>query len=169
MIRKNPRAVLLFLGPQGYVSPSWLTDRTQAPTWNYASAQFVVDIEFIEDEPRMAALMRDLVGAAEAGRERAWSIDDMGPRYSRLVQAVIGFHARIRDVRAKFKLGQDERDENYAEIIKGLAGEPADELSSSGCPAATRTARRQPMINRRNCWSRSVPSHSRQSRHSGVA
>ena len=128
-IRRNPRALFLFLGPHGYVSPSWLTDRTQAPTWNYASAQFVVDIEFIEDESRMEALMRDLVGAVEAGRERAWSIDDMGPRYTRLVRGVIGFHARIRDARVKFKLGQDERDENYAEIIQGLAGNLDAELS----------------------------------------
>ena len=37
-LQAEPRASLLFLGPHGYVSPSWFADRTQAPTWNYASA-----------------------------------------------------------------------------------------------------------------------------------
>lgn len=128
LVRANPRALVLFLGPHGYISPSWLTDRTRAPTWNYASARFIVDIEFIEDGPRMESLMRDLVGSVEAGRERAWSIDDMGARYQRLLPGIVGFHARILEAHVKFKLGQDERDENYAEIMKGLAGTGFDEL-----------------------------------------
>jgi transcriptional regulator len=128
LVRRNPRALMLFLGPHGYISPSWLTDRTMAPTWNYASAQFVVDIEFIEDGPRMETLMRDLAVSVEAGRERAWSIEDMGTRYQRLIRGVIGFHARIREARVKFKLGQDERDDNYAEIMKALSGSESAEL-----------------------------------------
>lgn len=128
LVRRNPRALMLFLGPQGYVSPSWLTDRTMAPTWNYASSQFVVDIEFIEDGPCTEALMRDLADAVEAGRERAWSIEDMGTRYQRLVRGVIGFHAHVREARVKFKLGQDERDDNFAEIMKALSGSENVEL-----------------------------------------
>jgi len=128
LVRRHPRALLLFLGPHGYISSSWMSDRTQTPTWNYASAQFVVDIEFIEDGPPMEALIRDLVGAMEADREREWSIDEMGPRYERLVRGIIGFHAYIRETRAKFKLGQDERDDTYAEIMKALADNGANPL-----------------------------------------
>lgn len=119
--RRVPRTLLLFTGPHGYVSPSWMTDRTQAPTWNYASVQYVADLEFVDDTPRMDELMRDLVGAMEAGRPKAWSIDDMGARYGKLSQRIVGFHARIVERRAKFKLGQDERDDVYAEITGQLA------------------------------------------------
>jgi hypothetical protein len=54
----------------GYVSASWFTDRTRTPTWNYAAAQFLVDIELVEDEAGTAHVLRDLVGAMEQGRLR---------------------------------------------------------------------------------------------------
>lgn len=119
-IRRTPRALILFLGPHDYISSSWLGDRTRTPTWNYASAQFVVDVEFIEDAPRTEALLRRLVDTMEAGRPRAWSVDEMGQRYGRIVGGIIGFYARVRDARAKFKLGQDERPAEYAEMLAAL-------------------------------------------------
>lgn len=121
LLRRVPRAMLLFMGPHGYISSSWLRDRTRTPTWNYAMVQYLVDIELVEDTDRTDALMRDLVDAMEAGRERAWSLEEMGPRYRRLVSGVIGFHAHIRERRVKFKLGQDERDSEYEDIVTAFA------------------------------------------------
>jgi len=128
LLRRDPRAVLLFMGPHGYVSPSWMTDRTQAPTWNYATVQFLVDIELIDEAAELDAVVRDLIGAMEAGRPRAWSADDMGARYRSLSRGIIGFRARIVSRRAKFKLGQDEREDVYADIVGGLEANGMDEL-----------------------------------------
>ena len=50
LLRRVPRTLILFMGPHGYISSSWLRDRTRTPTWNYASAQYLVDIEFIEND-----------------------------------------------------------------------------------------------------------------------
>jgi len=119
-LRRTPRSLLLFMGPHGYISSSWLADRTRTPTWNYAMVQYLVDIELVEDAERTDALMRDLVEAMEAGRPRAWSPEEMGSRYRRLVSGVIGFHAHIVERRAKFKLGQDERDSEYTDIVAAL-------------------------------------------------
>lgn len=128
-LRASPRARILFLGPHGYVSPSWLTDRTQAPTWNYASAAFDCDLDVIQTAEELRALMDDLIGAMEAGRPRAWTAAEMGARYERLSQGVVGFHARIREQRPVFKLGQDERDVEFAEILAGLRSEGQDALA----------------------------------------
>jgi predicted FMN-binding regulatory protein PaiB len=119
-LRRAPRALILFMGPHGYISSSWLADRTRTPTWNYAMAQYVVDIELVEDPGRTDELIRDLVDAMEAGRSDAWSLDEMGDRYRRLVTGVVGFHARICERRTKFKLGQDERDVEYRDIVAAL-------------------------------------------------
>lgn len=119
-LTRNPRALLLFMGPNGYISPSWMKDRTQAPTWNYATVQYVVDIELIDDDTALDEVLRDLVGAMEAGRPRAWSTREMGERYRTLARRIIPFVARIRERRAKFKLGQDERDDVYSDIVSGL-------------------------------------------------
>jgi len=129
MLRDHPRALLLFMGVNGYVSPSCMRDRTQAPTWNYASAQFLVDIEFIDDAAGRDAVLEDLVNAMEAGRENAWHPAEMGARYSLLANRIVAFRANIVQRRVKFKLGQDERDDVYADICAAMdAGNP--ELSA---------------------------------------
>ena len=120
MARDHPRALLLFMGVNGYISPSWMRDRTQAPTWNYAGAQFLVDIEFIDDAPGRDAVLEDLVNAMESGRENAWSAADMGVRYAMLADRIVAFRANIVQRRVKFKLGQDERDDVYADICTAL-------------------------------------------------
>ncbi|MDA5193987.1 FMN-binding negative transcriptional regulator [Govanella unica] len=126
-LRDDPRAVVLALGPQGYISPSWMEDRAQAPTWNYASAQFTVDIEFFENGAEIAAHLQDLVGHMEQGRDKAWTVPEMGARYAELAKRIIGFRARVTATRAKFKLGQDERPDVYADIMEGLgAGQLVD-------------------------------------------
>ena len=128
-LRANPRALLLLMGPHGYISPSWLTDRTQAATWNYASVAFECDIHLIEDAPGIEAVLRDLIDTMEAGRDAAWSLDDMGERAGRLARGVIGFHARIIEVQAAFKLGQDESAQEYVEILTALDREGTTELA----------------------------------------
>lgn len=128
LLRRVPRTLVLFLGPHGYISSSWLKDRTRTPTWNYASVQYVVDIEFHEDVPTTNAVVRDLVDAMEAGRPNAWKVEDMGARYERLVSGIIAFRAHIRDRRVKFKLGQDERDVEYADIVAALASSGQGDL-----------------------------------------
>lgn len=123
VLRAAPQATMLFMGPHGYISPSWMADRTQAPSWNYASAAFDCDLEFIDSVEELRALMDDLIGAMEAGRAKAWAAADMGERYDRLSRGVVGFRARIREARPVFKLGQDERDTEFAEILAGLRAE----------------------------------------------
>jgi transcriptional regulator len=119
----EPEALVLLLGPHGYISPSWMADRTQAPTWNYASVQFRVRLRLIEDPAPLQALIRDLTQAMEAGRPNPWSVEEMGERYARLARGVIGFEADVLETRAKFKLGQDERADVFADILTALAAQ----------------------------------------------
>ena len=125
----SPRATILLLGPQGYISPSWFADRTQAPTWNYASASFDVEVDICDTPQDAAALLRGLTDDLEQDRPAAWRIEDMGARYDKLAQGVVGFRARILKVSSRFKLGQDERDDVFADILRGLELTGADDLA----------------------------------------
>lgn len=127
-LRKNPSAKILFMGPHGYISPSWMADRTQAPTWNYASAQFDVTMDLYDEPVRVESVLRDLIDAMEAGRPKAWSPDDMGARYASLSRGIVGFDAKIVDAASRFKLGQDERDDVYADIHRALEAQGDDDL-----------------------------------------
>lgn len=116
-----PRETLiLVLGPHGYISPSWMSDRTQAPTWNFRSAQFLTEAQLVEDQAFLEAHLRDLTAATERGRDRAWHIDEMGPRMQKLAARIVAFEARIIGAEGRFKLGQDENDQTFCEITHTL-------------------------------------------------
>lgn len=116
----NARATVLLLGPHGYISPSWLSDRSRAPTWNYASAMFDVEIQFRDTRGDADRLIEGLVTQMEANRPGEWRSEEMGARYDKLVTGIVGFEARILSTRSCFKLGQDERDDVFADILRAL-------------------------------------------------
>lgn len=135
LLARDPRAVILVLGTNGYISPSWFADKSQAPTWNYASAQFYVDMQFYDEPEPIEAHLRQLVNTMEAQAPRAegaipWDVDQMGPRYFVRSRVIVGFKATVREVRPKFKLGQDERDDVFRDIMAGLKHGPTAELQS---------------------------------------
>ncbi len=127
-LQRDARSLLLFSGPQGYISPSWVSNRTWAPTWNYAVVQFLVTIAFDESPARLDAHLDDLVGAMERGRPDAWHPSEMGARYETLKRMIVPFEAKVVEQRAKFKLGQDERESVFAEITAALGRSDSDEL-----------------------------------------
>ena len=119
-LQRDPDAQVLAMGPHAYVSPSWLDDRTQAPTWNYASADFRVRVSLVADAGAIDAELDALVTQMEAGRHNAWRIAEMGERQARLAQGVVALRADILSVQATFKLGQDERRQDFDQIVRGL-------------------------------------------------
>lgn len=119
-LARDPHAVALVLGPHAYVSPSWLDDRTQAPTWNYAAAVFQLQVTISDDPQDIADELDALVIQLEAGRERAWSMSEMGERQARLALGVTALRGRIIGLHTTFKLGQDEAPHDFAQIIAGL-------------------------------------------------
>lgn len=127
-LQRDARALILFSGPQGYISPSWVSDRTWAPTWNYAVVQFLVTIAFDETPARLEAHLDDLIGAMERGRPGAWQRSEMGARYEAIKHRIVPFEAKVVEQRAKFKLGQDERDTVFAEITTALGRTDSDAL-----------------------------------------
>ena len=123
-LRRAPKALILFTGPHGYISPASVSDRCWAPTWNYAQVRIEADIHF--DEQGIDSALETLVDAMERGRENPWRIAEMGARYAGMAGAVIAFRATIGRLEGRFKLGQDEKPATLAEI---LARRPDDDLS----------------------------------------
>lgn len=126
--RRNPQvraferdgsALILFNGPQGYVSPTLVSKPTWGPTWNYATVRIVADLVFVPDETDSS--LRRL--SKHLHPDDAWQIEQMGARYHELAKHVVAFRATVRTCEALFKLGQDETDQTFAEIVAGHANE----------------------------------------------
>ncbi|MDM8010833.1 MAG: FMN-binding negative transcriptional regulator [Parasphingorhabdus sp.] len=113
-LRDNPDALILFTGPQAYMSPNLLSDRDWAPTWNYAVLRMKVRVKFVPEETDYA--VAQLVAQQESDQQTPWSSDEMGARYDQLAKYIIAFRATITTCDATFKLGQDETPDVFGEL-----------------------------------------------------
>lgn len=114
-LESDPRASILCMGPQGYVSPGLVSSNlTWGPTWNYAVVRFETELRF-DPEENDNALWR----LAESLEGDAWTPERMGDRYEKLKPRIVAFHARVLETHARFKLGQDENDTVFAEVVEG--------------------------------------------------
>lgn len=118
MLRASPAATILFTGPHGYISPEPVSRPGWAPTWNYAIAQFDVEIEFVPQENHEA--LERLVSKMEADRREPWTISRMGERYAQMVQKIVAFRGHVSMARGRFKLGQDETPQTLGEVLAAM-------------------------------------------------
>jgi len=72
--------VVIFRGPQAYVSPSWYPSKHQhgkaVPTWNYAVVAAHGRPDYIEDPAWLYAHLGRLTDTHEASQALLWKIDD---------------------------------------------------------------------------------------------
>jgi len=116
--QREPRATVLFRGPDAYVSPSHAGRRDWAPTWNYAQLRVATEIQFDEADTENA--LRVLIEAMESRRDQPWTIEELGKRADAMLGRIIGFRAKVTRVSAKFKLGQDEAPAIFNTILERL-------------------------------------------------
>lgn len=114
----DPRATILFQGPDSYVSPEHAGLRDWAPTWNYAQIKVRAEVRF--DEALTEPSLDLLIDAMEKGRLQPWSKEKLGERYHGMLGRIIGFRATVTGLTGKFKLGQDESKEALASILGTL-------------------------------------------------
>lgn len=126
-------ALVIFAGPQGYVSPSWYpskaVDGRQVPTWNYEAAHVRGRLEWFDDPVELRAVVAAQSDLHEAGRPAPWSLDDAPADYvERLLRGIVGVRLRVSSIQAKRKLGQTKDAADRAGVVAGLeaTGAPGD-------------------------------------------
>jgi transcriptional regulator len=130
-VKAQSKAFITFTGPpQGYISPSWFDDRSQAPTWNFATVHFDVDVQLMDGVQAANEAVDTLTQAMELDRPCAWHTHELGARHAQLIQHVVAFRATVLRTRAKFKLGQNERGDVLIQAIEGLQREGHVELAA---------------------------------------
>lgn len=110
---RDPHALILFTGPQGYVSPTLVSNPMWGATWNYAAIRIVATLTFVPDETEDA--LRRLAARLEPAG--GWRPEQMGERFDQLSRHVVAFRAQILSCEPQFKLGQDESAATFAEIV----------------------------------------------------
>ena len=117
--------LLVFHGPQGYVSPSWYPSKhetgREVPTWNYAVVHVRGRLRVVRDPGWLRRLLDALTERHEAAQPQPWRVADApADHVEKMLGAIVGLEVAIEHIEGKFKLSQNHPARNRAGVIDGL-------------------------------------------------
>jgi len=117
----NPQVLVVFSGPNAYISGSWYKNPKVASTWNYMTAQVHGKLTFLNDR-YFIKLMKTFTLKFEKGNADSPTVYQNIPEEYRKqhMNAIAGFEIKIESVEATFKLSQDKNQESFKNILKEL-------------------------------------------------
>lgn len=105
-------SVIVFQGPEGYVSPSWYPSKhahgKAVPTWNYAVVHAHGRPQAVEDRARLLEIVTRLTATHEAAQALPWAVSDAPADYiEQLLGAIVGIEMPIEKLIGKWKVSQN--------------------------------------------------------------
>jgi len=118
-------SLVVFQGPQAYVSPSWYPSKQAhgkvVPTWNYAVVHASGVPHAIEDRDWLHALVSRLTDEHESGRAIPWQVSDAPADFiERTLASIVGIEIPIATLRGKWKMSQNRPPADRAGTAAGL-------------------------------------------------
>lgn len=119
--RENANGLLVFTGPNAYVSATWYSNPLSGSTWNYMSVHVKGQLRFLSAD-ELKTLMRDLTLKFEGGNRYSKTIYDNlpGDYLNKMMPAIAGFEIKADMLDNVFKLSQNKDEESYLRIIREL-------------------------------------------------
>lgn len=124
-MREHVPAIVMFQGPQAYVSPSWYPTKVEhgkvVPTWNYVVVQVWGTPTLMENKEWLREQLEHLTNVHEGSRSEPWSIDDAPEEFvEALLNGIVGLEIPIERIEGKWKVSQNQCLVNQAGVMEGL-------------------------------------------------
>lgn len=124
-LQARPQALVTFLGPHAYLSPSVYPDRARVPTWNYLAVHCKVEATLVEVDADKDRLLKQLIGDHEPAYAVQWR--SLGEDYAhKMMAGITAFELQVTELQCKLKLNQ-HRPEAHAAMRAAYAAGTADE------------------------------------------
>jgi transcriptional regulator len=125
---RDSESLVIFQGPQAYVSPSWYPTRKKTgmvvPTWNYAVVHAHGHLQAIEDPAWLRTFVSKLTKIHEQDQAEPWSVSEAPAQYlEQQLTAIVGLKLTITRLAGKWKLSQNRPAEDRAGVIQALFDE----------------------------------------------
>lgn len=143
---KIDECLVVFQGPQAYVSPSWYATKALTgkvvPTWNYVTVQVRGRPRLVDDADWLRRQIGDLTLSQEAGRPAPWAVEDAPADYlGTMIRGIVGIEIPIARIEGKWKVSQNRLAEDRAGVVAGLhaaeaVATPMADLVAAGGVAA---------------------------------
>lgn len=126
-IAPDSEILVLLQGTDAYISPSWYvskqTTHKVVPTWNYTAVHVYGRLSAILDSQKKLEVVQKLTNIHEKNLPEPWSVQDApGDYIERMLNAIVGIEISISSIEAKWKVSQNQPEENQASLIQHLQG-----------------------------------------------
>jgi transcriptional regulator len=123
--RAPQASLLVFGGPQAYVSPGWYAAKQVhgkvVPTWNYAVVHARGTPVAVQGREAVLAIVSRLTDTFEAAQHRPWQVGDAPADYlDKMLAAIVGIEVPIEQLVGKWKVSQNRDAADRAGIVAGL-------------------------------------------------
>lgn len=129
-LQARPSALVTFMGPHAYMSPSVYTDVARVPTWNYLAVHCQVEAQLIKNLDDKDALLKHLIGDHEPAYAAQWrALPDAFQQ--KMMDAIVAFELTVTDVQCKIKLNQHRPEAHAAMHATYAAGNDHEKALAS--------------------------------------
>jgi transcriptional regulator len=133
-LRERAPALVLFQGPQAYISPSsYRTKREHGkvvPTWNYVVVQVRGTPKIIEDADWLLEQIIELTDAQESMRADPWNVSDAPASFIEAqLKGIVGLELPVSRIEGKWKVSQNQPAPNQRGVVAALRSEGFDALA----------------------------------------
>ena len=128
-------ALIIFHGPQAYVSPSWYPTKQATgevvPTYNYTVVHAYGRVQIVDDPRWLRGLVSRLTERLEAARAEPWHVTDAPDEFiEKQLRAIVGIEIVISKLLGKWKASQNRPVVDREGVVKGLSeSNDADSLA----------------------------------------
>jgi transcriptional regulator len=112
--------LVIFQGPNSYITPSWYESEQMVPTWNFVSVHVKGKARLVSDNELLDLVSR-LSDKHESQFDKPWKLSKVSDKkLAALLAAIVGFKIDIEQVSGKAKLSQNRTEADQKGVIKGL-------------------------------------------------
>lgn len=134
-LREQAPTLVLFQGPQAYISPSSYPTKKEhgkvVPTWNYIVVQLWGTPIVIEDDHWLLEQIGELTDDHESKRADPWKVTDAPqPFVEAQLKGIVGLELPVSRIEGKWKVSQNQSEQNQRGIIAALQSEGFDDLAN---------------------------------------
>ena len=126
--------LIVFQGPQGYISPSWYPSKHSnegkvVPTWNYQAIHAYGTLTLFEGQEALLPHLEALTDRHEGERHKPWAVSDAPDDFiEMLTRGIIGLEISLTRIDGKVKMSQNRPEADRLGMVAGLTGEGREDL-----------------------------------------
>lgn len=118
-LQQRPEALVIFMGPQAYMSPAVYSDLQRVPTWTYLAVHARVRARLLDGEEAKDALLKQLINDHEPDYAAQWRA--LPESYTQgMLNGIVAFELTLLNIQTKVKINQ-HRPESHAAMHAAYA------------------------------------------------